>query len=191
MSMEKTLEEMKSSVLAYCEEVCPNIGDGHKETMNSGAIIHFKDRAWSWLDGLGSRIYINDNMSRATATAMYAILGLEARDAVAEKGQQCRQMIEATISAANEKINALEAKHRQVLGLANHTIKQMGENIEHLEARNTALVAALRTVKQYCESGNRGGATRLPASHEYRAEGMYQEVIEALAANTEKGGDHE
>ena len=59
--------------------------------------------------------------------------------------------------------------------------------LEAERAKNAALVEVLGEVKRYCESGNRGGATRLPASDKFRAEGMYQEVIEALAAN-EKGG---
>lgn len=173
-------EKMRSSVLAYCEEVCPNVGDGHKETVNSGTIIHSKDRAWSWLDGLGSRIYINDNMSRATATAMYAILGLEARDAVEAEKSRLLKRYKARI----KRLRADDAETHRI------QMEVKDERIAELQTRNAALVAALEVVKQRCEE--LGTGCEIVDGQFVAIEGSdYEVVCKALTANTEKGGANE
>ena len=117
---------MREAVLAYCETVCPNVGDGHKETVKSGTIIHSKDQAWVWLDGLGSRIYINKNMSIAVANAMYAILGLSERDAVAAERAEMMKTVDALSAMVSVDPVAFAA----------------------LETKNTALVAALKEMEE-------------------------------------------
>lgn len=178
MNADKTIEEIRKTVLAYCEGVCPNIGDGHKETVNSGTIIHSKDRAWSWLDGLGSRIYINDNMSRATATAMYAILGLEARDAVEAYKASLQSDLKSMTAIVSSVKKGEQPDYVHVSKLA------------ELQVRNTALVAALEEIGAFAtdEDGEEMDAFDMGQTIGEMVDDAIAANKNALAANTEKGG---
>ena len=154
--------------MAYCETVCPSNWDEFK--IPNGLFIQHTESMYSVFAQLGSgRIfYVNldgEHPADCDVIAMHSLLGLSERDAVADE----RLQTDFWERKFNEECEA-------------HII-----SIEQYQAKNAALVEVLGEVKRYCESGNRGGATRLPASDKFRAEGMYQEVIEALAAN-EKGG---
>ena len=83
--MEKTIEEIRKAVLAYCDEVCPQgarhdvvandvtIGwMGHGDTMDGGLRMYF----------FADWMYIDADMDDRTALLAYRLLGLDKRDAL-------------------------------------------------------------------------------------------------------------
>ena len=92
--MEKTIEEIRKAVLAYCDEVCPQgarhdvvandvtIGwMGHGDTMDGGLRMYF----------FADWMYIDADMDDRTALLAYRLLGLDKRDALeAEKEKSKR-----------------------------------------------------------------------------------------------------
>ncbi len=96
--MEKTIEEIRKAVLAYCDEVCPQgarhdvvandvtIGwMGHGDTMDGGLRMYF----------FADWMYIDADMDDRTALLAYRLLGLDKRDALeAERGKSVK-LVEA------------------------------------------------------------------------------------------------
>ncbi len=83
--MEKTIEEIRKAVLAYCDEVCPQgarhdvvandvtIGwMGHGDTMDGGLRMYF----------FADWMYIDADMDDRTALLAYRLFGLDKMDAL-------------------------------------------------------------------------------------------------------------
>lgn len=172
--MKIDIEKMRVAVLAECEILCPNDGDGHKGTVKSGTIIHSKDQAWVWLDGLGSRIYINKNMSIAVANAMYAIIGLSEREAVETERSRLLKRYKARI----KRLRANDAETHRI------QIEVKDERIAKLEAKNAVLVAALEDM--YLAYGTTVKIGQLNGLRTVQTN-IGRDIKHALAAN-EKGG---
>jgi hypothetical protein len=101
IDMEKTFEEIKSTVLAFCDETCP------KTAKNPIAV---NGMGLEWIDygdvmsgglrlyGVADWMYIDSEMSDRTALHAYRLLGLDKRDALeAERGKAAKlvEMLEA------------------------------------------------------------------------------------------------
>lgn len=156
----KTIEEKRTALLAECATLCPKEGDKINILGDVALISNCGDSIWKldwkYMDG---KIWMCDTLPDWLVDVVYRILGLAERDAVAAYKASLQSDLKSMTSIVSSvkkgeqpdyvhvsKLEELQANHRQVLGLANHTIKQMGENIEHLKARNAALVAALEEI---------------------------------------------
>ena len=104
--MEKTIEEKRAAVLAYCKEVCKGkYVDVHIPTINVG--IEEKDLSyWFWTtDNEGNRAgglmgmlstSLHTVLENPFIERMYRLFGLQTRDAVAEE----REVMQKTVDAA-------------------------------------------------------------------------------------------
>ena len=175
----KTIEEIKKSVLAYCEEVCPN-----DEVM-------FRDRLWIIrdIDGFVCQRQTKANQGTQVFHAYerlddddphwvvaYAVLGLEARDAVVTLEKR------------------LDTALRDLRKECDFSGKLADENtaIVAKSAKSAKLVEALEVVKYGCEFGNQSlGCQKLPDGKGYSAVigSPYEFVCDALEAY-KKGGDN-
>ena len=146
--MEKTIEEIRKAVLAYCDEVCPQgarhdvvandvtIGwMGHGDTMDGGLRMYF----------FADWMYIDADMDDRTALLAYRLLGLDKRDALeAERAFWTASTDSLTKSLEAEKVknaNGWEFKDmlQQVLNHSNRPEMDDAqfrmfarENINHL-----------------------------------------------------------
>ena len=146
--MEKTIEEIRKAVLAYCDEVCPQgarhdvvandvtIGwMGHGDTMDGGLRMYF----------FADWMYIDADMDDRTALLAYRLLGLDKRDALeAERAFWTASTDSLTKSLEAEKVknaNGGEFKNmlQQVLNHSNRPEMDDAqfrmfarENINHL-----------------------------------------------------------
>lgn len=118
----KTIEEMKTAVLAYCEAVCPR--NGHQHPLYEGAylrgdidgygIYHY----WGGLKGGNSTCICSISTRSASVqvaefSAFYSLLGLEARDAVEAKNAE---LAESEI-AFERQANILQAERARAAKL--------------------------------------------------------------------------
>ena len=103
--MEKTIEEIRKAVLAYCDEVCPQ-GARHDVVANDVTI------GWmghgDTMDG-GLRMYIDADMDDRTALLAYRLLGLDKRDAL-----EAHTRKEAEFEA---RMNLMDAKQEKYMNL--------------------------------------------------------------------------
>ena len=86
MKAMKTVEEIRKSVMAYCETLCPH--ESNKATLEVGMLKRQSMGSvfyWLHVDGL-STIAIHDNATDDHIFAAYRLFGLSERDAVAELG---------------------------------------------------------------------------------------------------------
>ena len=159
--MEKTIEEIRKAVLAYCDEVCPQgarhdvvandvtIGwMGHGDTMDGGLRMYF----------FADWMYIDADMDDRTALLAYRLLGLDKRDAL-----EAHTRKEAEFEA---RMNLMDAKQEKYMDLY-RTEKEKSKRWEsrawkilqivrrpsHRSRPKTA--AVLRTLREVSEKNER------------------------------------
>ena len=183
--MEKDIDKMKKAVLAYCEEVCPNVLINVTPIGFGDLCIHkdeSEDTDPCWQIGtigrpkilaiIQPKYFISDSQIDECIAA-YRLLGLEARDAVAVANQRAQKAIQACADYAQSVYVAKD------------------NTIAELQTRNTALVAALEEIRKPAMIIGFGKK----ATVKMRIDQLFEDhkrvrliAKNALAANTEKGG---
>lgn len=156
----KTIEEKRSSVLAYCEEVCPK---GTKEAIIANGVtlewIDYGDVMTGGLRlyGVADWMYIEADMDEYVTLHAYRLLGLETRDAL------------APYKSENERLQSAWMTEK---------------------ARNAALVEALEEIRKPAMIISLGKATNRDRAEQLTEDHKRVRMIaqSALSANTEKGG---
>ena len=132
----KTVEEMRKSVLAECETICPNVGDFSRvrllwigkieRTSEVGFDPHYDGKIWAiFAHGGGEILYfIHEDSDEAIIDFAYMLFGFAERDAV-----------EAERTEMMKTVDALSAMV---------TVDPVA--FAELEAKNAALVAALEKI---------------------------------------------
>lgn len=149
----KTIEEIKKSVLAYCEEVCPNehstahLEIGMMKRMSMGSVFY-----WLHIDGL-STIAINAKSTDDHIFAAYRLLGLETRDAVAEKEAEIDEL-KSQLDRASEVYADLVMGTTDAIGDLKAEIKRL-KNREFKQSRYFGYIKAenerLREFVEFCK----------------------------------------
>ncbi len=115
----KSIEEIKNAVLAYCEDVCPNENDHFTVIQDYVSIKHSDSglprvRFILWLFDVSMSINAQfEDGNDELAVALYRLLGLESRDAVAaEKSRSFKEIDSCTLSLGKMAIRAKVAEKR-------------------------------------------------------------------------------
>ena len=136
MKAMKTVEEMRKSVLAECETICPNVGDFSRvrllwigkieRTSEVGFDPHYDGKIWAiFAHGGGEILYfIHEDSDEAIIDFAYMLFGFAERDAV-----------EAERAEMMKTVDALSAM-----------VSVDPVSFAELEAKNAALVAALEKI---------------------------------------------
>lgn len=202
--MDKTIEEMKNAVLAYCEEVCP-IMDSEYVMSPGTKLVHrvlkgdwtqWELQCWNggtcqWERSFCASPYMGEDDPHFGY--LYRIFGLEARDAVAEKEAQHAEKVKRLIESMrrqDEVYTTLHYAHLDSKQELDHTQRKYAKtdaNLQSERARNAALVAALEKIKEehgyrYTYGDGFGNVT------EKRLSSLGVAIDLLIAANTEKGG---
>ena len=169
--MDKTIEEMKKAVLAYCEEVCPKFQDSYEI---EGIVTLYREHG-------GIRVYNFDTNTMIFTSGKsnregsiryhYRLLGLAERDAVSTYKSSLQSDLKSMTAIVSSVKKGEQPDYVHVSKLA------------ELQARNTALVAALERIKK--EYGLEHGVLR---GERPVINSLGEFINEVLEANTEKGG---
>lgn len=179
----KTVEEMRDDVLAECEWICPNrdfpanADWGH---LMFGYVKYDGDDYEAWFLYVSASIHPISLYARSADQiwiAAYRLLGLSERDAVEDEKSRLLKRYKARI----KRLRADDAETHRI------QMEVKDERIAELQTRNAALVAALEKIRyehgyRYTYGDGFGNVL------EKRINSVGVAVVNALAANTEKGG---
>ena len=190
----KTVEEMRKSVLAECETICPNVGDFSRvrllwigkieRTSEVGFDPHYDGKIWAiFAHGGGEILYfIHEDSDEAIIDFAYMLFGFAERDAVeAEKARLLKRY-----KARIKRLRADDAETHRI------QMEVKDERIAALEAKNAALVAALEEIGSFAtdEDGEEMDAFDMGQIIGEMVDDAIAANKKALAAN-EKGGKGE
>ena len=159
MKAMKTVEEMRKSVLAECETICPNVGDFSRvrllwigkieRTSEVGFDPHYDGKIWAiFAHGGGEILYfIHEDSDEAIIDFAYMLFGFAERDAVAELREESDKYF-TELKAARERNAALVAAHKDIIRITNDGFKT------HEEARTLA-----RETSRNAIAANKKGGT--------------------------------
>jgi len=145
--MEKTIEEMKAAVIAYCEEVCP---DSRYKSLNPlgltripaekmhGYNLDGVDVAWAIMYRGDVVCFLYDGTSSDLIDFAHRLFGLEARDTV----QAERSRLSKRYKSRLNRLRANDAETHRI------QIEVKDERIAALQAKSAALVEALEEIKK-------------------------------------------
>ncbi len=153
--MEETTEEKRLAVLAYCEQLCPNYDDKHH--LSGGIYLQALSHGWALYEKRANSEYAKCfepiwnyiTPSDTTVQIFYALLGLEASDAVAAERAKV-----AELEKQNKKLQWLldgeiltgeQRTAMQIIPMMREAAKD--ELIDKLQAKSAALVEALQSLK--------------------------------------------
>jgi len=147
--MEKTIEEMREAVMAYCERLCPNVGDFSRvrllgigkieRTSEVGFDPHYDGKIWAIFAHGGGKImyFIHEDSDEAIIDFAYMLFGFAERDAVADEKARLLKRYRARI----KRLRADDAETHRI------QIEVKDDRIEALQAKSAALVEALEEIQ--------------------------------------------
>ena len=156
--MEKTIEEKRAAVLAYCKEVCKGkYVDVHIPTINVG--IEEKDLSyWFWTtDNEGNRAGgLMGTLSTSMHTVlenpfierMYRLFGLQTRDAVAKENAIAEEYLER-LKTERDQTRETEAAYLEFKKQHEAKMEQLCREVDAEREKSAALMEALESIKQH------------------------------------------
>ena len=197
----KTIEKMREAVLAYCETVCPNVGDRFdiSECAKLLHVVHagdwhqwqihcpiFNGGGYTWM----AVFKVSPYPSCTDFVDFYRLLGLSERDAVADEREEMMKTVDALSAMVSvDPVSFADLEKRLEIALrdlrkeCDFSGKLTEENAE-LEKRNAALVAALEDM--YLAYGTTVKIGQLNGLRTVQTN-IGRDIKHALAAN-ENGG---
>ena len=142
--MEKTKFEIRKSVLAECETICPNVGDFSRvrllsigkveRTLEIGFDPYYDGKIWAIFAHGGGKIlyFIHEDSDDTIIDFAYMLFGFAERDAVQLAENECTKRVWAKDDMANHgltKITDLESKNAALVAAAELVIKRNWERI--------------------------------------------------------------
>jgi len=146
----KTVEEKRKEVMAYCERLCPNVGDFSRvrllgigkieRTSEVGFDPHYDGKIWAIFAHGGGKImyFIHEDSDEAIIDFAYMLFGFAERDAVADEKARLLKRYRARI----KRLRADDAETHRI------QIEVKDERIAALQAKSAALVEALEEIKK-------------------------------------------
>ena len=159
--MEKTIEEKRAAVLAYCKEVCKGkYVDVHIPTINVG--IEEKDLSyWFWTtDDQGNRAGgLMGTLSTSMHTVlenpfierMYRLFGLQTRDAVAKENAIAEEYLER-LKTERDQTRETEAAYLEFKKQHEAKMESLCREVDAEREKSAALMEALESIKQHAKN---------------------------------------
>ena len=163
MKAMKTVEEMRKSVLAECETICPNVGDFSRvrllwigkieRTSEVGFDPHYDGKIWAiFAHGGGEILYfIHEDSDEAIIDFAYMLFGFAERDAVAELREESDKYF--TELKAERARNAALVAALEDMYLAYGTTVKIGQ----LNGLRTVQTNIGRDIKHALAANEKGG----------------------------------
>ncbi len=174
MKAMKTVEEMRKSVLAECETICPNVGDFSRvrllwigkieRTSEVGFDPHYDGKIWAiFAHGGGEILYfIHEDSDEAIIDFAYMLFGFAERDAVeAERAEMMKTVdaLSAMVSVDPVSFAELEAKNAALVAALEDMYLAYGTTVKigQLNGLRTVQTNIGRDIKHALAANENGG----------------------------------